>query len=61
MSAQIMAERKKYYDVLEETQKYYGDINEWVEWFLECLLRALQASEAALATVMRKTEPVFYS
>ena len=56
MSAQIMAERKKYYDVLEETQKYYGDINEWIEWFLECLLRALQASEASLATVMRKAE-----
>jgi len=55
MSAQIMTERKKYYDVLEETQKYYGDINEWVLWFLQCLLHAVKASELALSEVMKKT------
>jgi len=56
MSAQIMAERKRYYEILEETQAYTGDLNEWVFWFLECLLRALKASERALAEVMKKTE-----
>ena len=56
MSAQIMTERKKYYDVLEETQKYYGDINEWVLWFLQCLLHAVKTSEIALSEVMKKTE-----
>ena len=56
MSAQIMLERKDYYSVLEEVQKYSGDINEWIEWFLGCLLRAVQQSESALSNVMQKTE-----
>ena len=56
MSAQIMAARKKYYEVLEKTQKYTGDLNEWVRWFLECLLSAIKASEFALSKVMEKTE-----
>jgi Fic family protein len=55
MSAQIMADRKRYYDVLEETQRYAGDINEWILWFLECLLRAIKASEEELSGVMKKT------
>jgi Fic family protein len=54
MSAGIMAERKQYYNVLEETQNYSGNINEWIEWFLGCLLRSIQASEEALSKVLRK-------
>lgn len=44
MSAQIMAERDAYYDVLEKTQKGDGDITEWIVWFLECLERAIRRS-----------------
>jgi Fic family protein len=54
LSAQIQRERKDYYDLLEATQK--GDLNvtAWLEWFLACLLRALQGAEETLAAVLTK-------
>jgi Fic family protein len=54
MSSQIRAERKNYYNVLEWTQKGDMDITRWQEWFLECLLRAIERSKETLKTVMRK-------
>jgi Fic family protein len=55
MSAQIRNERNKYYDILESTQKGTLDITLWLEWFLECLDRALSASEETLAGVLQKS------
>jgi Fic family protein len=54
MSAQIRHERNDYYDILEHTQKGTLDITPWLEWFLGCLGRAFDGTEATLATVMRK-------
>jgi Fic family protein len=54
MSAQIRLERGAYYDILERTQKDTLDVTSWMEWFLACLGRAIQAAETSLATVMRK-------
>jgi len=54
MSAQIRLERKAYYDVLERTQRETLDITAWLEWFIGCLSRALDATETTLATVLRK-------
>lgn len=54
MSAQIRVERKRYYDVLEATQKGDLRIDEWLAWFLECLLRAIDGAEGILATVLIK-------
>lgn len=56
MSAQIRRERKEYYDVLERTQKGPLDITEWMNWFLECLDRAIAGAEGSLATVFRKDQ-----
>ena len=44
LSAQIQRERKDYYDALESTQKGTLDITDWLEWFLGCLLRAIQGA-----------------
>src|SRR5262249_60593557 len=41
MSAQIRAERRDYYDILERTQKGTLDVTAWLEWFLGCLDRAI--------------------
>src|SRR5438876_8967535 len=41
MSAQILAERKIYYEMLESTQKGGLDISPWLQWFLGCLDRAV--------------------
>ena len=62
MSARIRTERRAYYDVLQKTQtitesegKSGGiDITPWQEWFLSCLERALDSTEAILADVFKK-------
>ena len=56
MSAQIQAERKSYYDILENTQKNSLDITEWLLWFLLCFERALHNTDETLAVVMRKAK-----
>jgi Fic family protein len=54
MSGRIERERKEYYDILERTQKGNLDITPWLEWFLHCLSRAIDASDEFLASVFRK-------
>lgn len=54
MSAQILKERKKYYDLLERSQRGSLDVTEWLLWFMACLQRAVAASEEMLASVLRK-------
>lgn len=54
MSAQIRIERKSYYDILEQTQKGSLDITDWLEWFLSCLGKALEASNSTLSNVLNK-------
>ena len=54
MSAQIRKERKGYYNILEQTQKGTLDITKWLEWFLDCLLNALEGSEEILEKVLQK-------
>ncbi|HWZ46824.1 MAG TPA: Fic family protein [Herbaspirillum sp.] len=54
LSAQIQKERHKYYDMLEQTQKGALDVSDWLEWFLSCLLRAMQSAEVTLSSVLGK-------
>lgn len=54
MSAQIQLERRAYYDVLESSQRGPLDISPWIEWYLNCLQRAIAASEGTLAAVLAK-------
>jgi Fic family protein len=54
MSAQIRKERNTYYDTLEQTQKGNLDITAWLHWFLQCMGRALAASDQLLQLVLRK-------
>lgn len=56
MSAQIRAERKAYYDILEHTQKGTLDITDWMDWFLDCLNRAILGTEGVLSRVFQKAE-----
>ena len=39
---------------MEKTQKSTLDVTEWLEWFLNCLLNALQSSETILKNVIIK-------
>lgn len=54
MSLQIRQERNEYYDGLEAAQKGTLEITKWLEWFLDCLGRAIDEAEETLATVIRK-------
>jgi Fic family protein len=55
MSAQIEADRKTYYSELELAQRGDLDVTAWLLWFLECLGRAIAASDERLAGVLRKS------
>jgi Fic family protein len=55
MSAQIQLERKRYYEILEKTQRGDLDVTEWLWWFLACLDRALAAAETTLSGVVTKS------
>ena len=54
MSSQIRAERNRYYDMLEATQKGGLDVTQWLRWFLDCLERAIDRAEETLASVRKK-------
>jgi len=54
LSAQIQREREEYYDRLVATQKGDLDCTAWLEWFLGCLLRAIQSADETLAQVLAK-------
>ena len=57
MSAQIRLERNEYYNILEKTQKAPDlDITAWMEWFLQCLDRAIRGAEETLSDVFSKAE-----
>jgi Fic family protein len=55
MSAQIRNDRSAYYDILERTQQQTLDITEWMEWFLNCLGRAIENASGTLERVLMKS------
>jgi len=52
LSSQIVADRDRYYQVLEATQKGEGDITEWIIWFLELLTASIAKSAVLIERVM---------
>jgi len=56
MSAQIRIERKQYYEKLEQSQKGNSDITEWILWFLQCLINAINSTDETLTKILSKAE-----
>ncbi len=54
MSAQIRTEREQYYAMLESSQKSDLDVTLWLEWFLGCLVRAVESSQETVSAVLQK-------
>src|ERR1700690_787842 len=54
MSAQIKLAHTQYYDILESTQKSIMDVTPWMDWFLQCLGRAIDGAGSTLGTVLSK-------
>ncbi len=55
LSSRIMAERSSYYDILEKSQKGALDITGWLEWFLNCFIRAINDSENSIINILQKS------
>ncbi len=56
MSAQISVERKQYYEILEKTQKGNSNITNWILWFMQCLLNAIEKTEESLSIILAKAD-----
>jgi len=56
LSSQIESERKDYYKQLEKQQRSSPEITEWLEWFLDCLGRAISNAEITLSKVVFKAK-----
>ena len=56
MSAQIQAERNKYYDILESTQKGDLDVTAWLIWFLDCLMRSMDQTDETIKKTMVRVQ-----
>ncbi|QTF92198.1 Fic family protein [Halomonas sp. BM-2019] len=55
MSAAILAERQDYYRVLETSQRGTTDLSDWLAWFLDILLQALEEALAGIERTLAKT------
>ncbi|KKJ00012.1 DUF4172 domain-containing protein [Prochlorothrix hollandica] len=51
LSAQIAADRKQYYLILERQQRSSLDLTPWLLWFLGCCDRALTRAETVVSTL----------
>ena len=56
MSTQIQAERNKYYDILESTQKGDLDVTAWLIWFLDCLMRSMEQTDETIKKTMVRAQ-----
>ena len=55
MSRQINKDKKSYYDVLERVSRQTDvDITEWLTWYLDCMARAINASDEVLSRILQK-------
>ncbi len=54
ISRQINKEKRKYNDMLEKCQKGGCDITLWIEWYLDCMLRAIESAVNMLSSILDK-------
>jgi Fic family protein len=54
ISRQINREKRKYNDILERCQKGGCDITVWIDWYLDCMLRAIEGAEGMLSSILNK-------
>lgn len=55
MSAEIMRQRKNYYDVLEKAQHGSMDVTQWIIWFLSALKESITTALNTTDRTLRKT------
>lgn len=53
-SRQILKDKSHYYRILEKTQRGNGDITEWLKWYIDALMEAIDNTNYILSQVLRK-------
>ena len=54
LSTQILKDKNHYYKVLERTTRGNGEISEWLEWYCNAFIAAIESSSHTLSQVLRK-------
>ena len=55
MSAEILREKKAYYEILEHTTSNSTDITEWLEWFLNTMKSSILRAKETVKRVVSKS------
>lgn len=55
VSSQINKDKNHYYDILERMQHGDGDITEWLVWYMQRLVDAIDEAESIVATILNKS------
>ncbi len=55
VSSQINKDKNHYYDILERMQHGDGDITEWLVWYMQKLVAALDEAETRVTTILNKS------
>ena len=55
ISSQINKDKKHYYNILERMQRGDGDITEWLVWYMQKLVDAIDEAESTISTILNKS------
>ena len=55
VSSQINKDKNHYYDILERMQHGDGDITEWLVWYIQKLVDALDEADTIVTTILNKS------
>jgi len=55
VSSQINKDKNHYYEILERMQHGDGDITEWLVWYLQKLVNALDEADTIVTTILNKS------
>ena len=55
VSSQINKDKKHYYEILERTQRGDCDITEWIVWYLNTVMSALEESNTTINGILNKS------
>lgn len=55
ISSQLNKDKTHYYDILEQMQHGDGDLTEWVTWYMQKLIDALDEADAIVTTILNKS------
>lgn len=55
VSSEINRDKRHYCDILERTQRGDGDITQWIIWYVNTLIKALDGAQTIIDTVLKKS------